>query len=142
MNIPDPWSLQRFVQAEANTYHDALAEIRNGRKKGHWMWFIFPQLKGLGHSPMAQRYAISGREEAAAFLDHLVLGARLRECTVALNGCAENDAVSIFGEIDAMKLRSGLTLFDAVAKPVDPFAACLAKFFDGEKDVATLRLLG
>lgn len=142
MSTSDPWTFQHFIEAQANSYHNALAEIRAGRKRSHWMWFIFPQIEGLGHSPMAQLYAISGREEAKAYLAHSLLGPRLRECTLALNRRPENDPVAIFGEIDAMKLKSSLTLFDAAAEPANPFAACLARFFGGEKDAATMRLLG
>jgi uncharacterized protein (DUF1810 family) len=140
--MTDPYNLQRFVTAQAGTYAAALAEIRAGRKTSHWMWFIFPQIAGLGRSAMAQLYAISGADEARAYLDHPLLGERLRECTEALNALRVPDAEAIFGGTDAMKLKSSLTLFDAVSQPAGPFAMCLARYFGGARDAATLHLLG
>lgn len=142
MNSADPFNLQRFIDAQASTYANALDEIRSGRKTSHWMWFIFPQIAGLGHSAMAQRYAISGREEAAAYLAHPLLAARIRECAAALNRLPGGDAEAIFGGVDAMKLKSSLTLFNAVGGPEEAFAACLAKYYGGVPDAATLRIMG
>jgi uncharacterized protein (DUF1810 family) len=139
----DPYRLERFVTAQdsAGTYQRALAELRAGRKTSHWMWFIFPQVDGLGFSAMAQRYAISGLAEARAYLGHPVLGARLRECTGAVAATGGSTADRILGPVDAMKLRSCMTLF-AVAAPAEPgFGEVLARYFDGELDEATLARL-
>ena len=139
--MSDPFDLERFVAAQAGTYETALAEIRRGRKRSHWMWFIFPQLAGLGHSAMAQRYAIQSLDEARAYLDHPLLGPRLRACVAALQHLAETDAEAVFGGIDAVKLRSSLTLFVEVSD--DPlFPAALEHWFEGKADEATLKLLG
>lgn len=135
--------LERFVAAqdEGGTYERALAELRAGRKTSHWMWFVFPQIAGLGQSAMSRRYAIASLEEARAYLAHPVLGPRLVECSRAL---LEHDGVSareILGEIDAVKLRSSMTLF-ARADPGEPvFAQVLERYFDGEEDEATVRCL-
>jgi uncharacterized protein (DUF1810 family) len=134
--------LDRFVEAQAHSYADALAELRDGRKESHWMWFIFPQIAGLGMSPTSRFYAIASLEEARAYLAHPALGARLRECTEAVLAHAGTRPEAIFGGIDAMKLRSSMTLFDRVADGDNPFARCLAAFFDGEPDARTLALLG
>jgi uncharacterized protein (DUF1810 family) len=143
--VADPFDLQRFLDAQdsGGTYDRALAELRAGRKRSHWMWFVFPQIAGLGHSPTARRYAISELPEAQAYLTHPVLGARLRECTDALLALdpAATDAAAILGGIDAVKLRSSMTLF-ARADPAEPrFAAVLGRFFGGERDPATERRL-
>jgi uncharacterized protein (DUF1810 family) len=120
---------------------DVLRELRAGRKTSHWMWFVFPQVAGLGTSTMAQRYAIASLEEARAYLAHPVLGARLRECCGLLLRAPTDDAHAIFGSPDEMKLRSCLTLF-AAADPADAaFEACLRRFYDGERDPRTLALL-
>lgn len=140
--MTDPYNLQRFVIAQAETYAAALAEIRAGRKTSHWMWYIFPQIAGLGRSAMAKFYAISGADEARAYLDHPLLGERLCECTEALNALHGPDAEAIFGGTDAMKLESSLTLFDAVSQAAGPFDLCLARYFGGARDAATLHLLG
>jgi uncharacterized protein (DUF1810 family) len=138
--MKDPFDLNRFVAAQSDLFHTALGEIRHGRKQTHWMWFIFPQIAGLGQSPIAQRYAISGRNEACAYLDHAMLGLRYRRCVTALQDLPPSDAVAIFGEIDAIKLRSSLTLFAEVSdEPM--FRAALQRWFDGQHDPATLRLL-
>jgi uncharacterized protein (DUF1810 family) len=137
--MTDEFDLSRFVEAQDHgaTYSRAVAEIRAGQKRSHWMWFVFPQIAGLGRSPMAQRYAISSLEEARAYLAHPVLGERLRECVVALLELPERDAEAIFGPVDAMKLRSSLTLF-ARAAPEDPLLAqALGTYFDGVPDAAT-----
>jgi uncharacterized protein (DUF1810 family) len=136
------YELERFVQAQAPVYDTVLAELRAGHKRSHWMWFIFPQIAGLGRSAMAQLYAIGGADEARAYLDHPLLGERLRECTEALNALRVPDAEAIFGGTDAMKLKSSLTLFDTMSRPAGPFDLCLARYFGGARDAATLHLLG
>ena len=133
----DSYDLTRFLAVQAGSYGAALAEIRSGAKRSHWMWYVFPQIAGLGHSAMAQRYAITSLEEARAYLDHPVLGARLRECVAALDGLSDTTAERVFGGIDAVKLRSSLTLFEAAGAP---FSSTIARWF-GERDAATLRLL-
>ena len=133
----DPYGLSRFVEAQAGTHDRALAELRAGRKTGHWMWFVFPQVAGLGRSPTAQHYAVSGLDEARAYLAHPVLGPRLVECAQALLDIPGDDAVAVLGGIDAVKLRSSMTLF-ARADPAQPvFRAVLAKYFGAEEDAAT-----
>lgn len=136
----DPFLLQRFVGAQVAVYPHVLDELRGGRKRSHWMWFVFPQIAGLGRSAMAERYAISSREEAAAFLAHPVLGQRLRECTEAVLAHRDRSAHDIFGSPDDLKFRSSMTLF-AAAGGGEPFTAALARFFAGAPDQATLRLL-
>ncbi len=139
----DPYRLQRFLDAqnEANTYERALSELRAGRKTGHWMWFVFPQIAGLGHSPTAMAYAICSLGEASAYLAHPVLGPRLLECTRALTEIAGASAGDILGAVDAMKLRSSMTLF-ARAAPSEPlFRQVLDRYFDGVADEATERRL-
>jgi len=137
----DPFDLDRFVSAQRETYARALDEVRRGRKRSHWIWYIFPQAAGLGHSPMSQRYAIGSPGEAEAFLNHPVLGTRYRECVSALQALNETSAEAVFGAIDAIKLRSSLTLFAEVSgEPL--FAAALDKWFGGQRDEATLHLLG
>jgi uncharacterized protein (DUF1810 family) len=137
----DPYDLARFVTAQEHNYADALAEIRDGDKVSHWMWFIFPQIAGLGHSSMAQKYAIQSVEEAAAYLVHPVLGPRLIECCEAALGVDGKSAFDIFGTPDDMKLRSCVTLFAAVS-PAGVFNKVLDKFFNGEPDRRTLKLIG
>ena len=132
----DPFGLARFVDAQAAIYPRALAEIRQGRKESHWMWFVFPQIAGLGTSPMAQRYAIRGRAEAEVYLAHPLLGTRYRECVDALQDLVGTDAVSVFGPVDAMKLRSSLTLFIAAGAPA-VLTAALDRWFGGQGDAAT-----
>ena len=138
----DPFNLDRFVQAQERSYDQALAELRRGRKTGHWIWFIFPQIAGLGLSQTSRFYAISSLEEARAYLDDPVLGHRLRECVAAVNSVAGHSARDIFGSPDDLKFRSSMTLF-AAADPAEPlFAAALAKYYDGERDSLTLEKLG
>ena len=140
--MTDPYNLQRFIDAQDGIFDTALAELRSGRKQSHWMWFIFPQLAGLGHSPTAQYYAIASLDEARAYLERPTLGVGLRECVEALLPWAdERTAKQILGSVDAIKLRSSLTLFDRIA-PDDVFAAGLQVFFGGERDERTLALLG
>lgn len=142
MNSSDPHNLQRFTDAQDGIYDSALAELRAGRKQSHWIWFIFPQLAGLGHSPTARYYAIASLEEARAYLNHPTLGTRLRECAGALLPWADKRTPEqILGPVDAIKLRSSLTLFDRVS-PHDIFDGILAGFFGGERDERTLALLG
>lgn len=136
--------LERFVAAQetGGLYDRAMAELRAGRKEGHWMWFVFPQLTGLGHSETARRYAISGVAEARAYLDHPVLGPRLVECARALAGLPPSSAEQIFGALDATKLRSSLTLFMR-ARPEEPlFSALIDTYFDGRPDPLTESRLG
>ena len=138
--MDDPYRLERFVQAQdsAGTYQEAAAELRAGRKASHWMWFIFPQVAGLGFSAMSQRYAISGLAEARAYLDHPVLGPRLAECARIVAATEGRTADDIFGPVDAMKLRSSMTLFAAAAHEEPVFGEVLAKYFGGTSDEATL----
>jgi uncharacterized protein (DUF1810 family) len=139
----DPYRLERFVTAQdaAGTYQRALVELRAGRKASHWMWFIFPQVAGLGFSAMAQRYAISGLAEARAYLAHRLLGHRLRECTGAIAAVDDSTADRILGPVDAMKLRSCMTLFAAAGPEAEVFGEVLTRYFDGEPDEATLSRL-
>jgi uncharacterized protein (DUF1810 family) len=143
-----PTPLDRFVAAQdsGDIYNNALAELRAGAKTGHWMWFVFPQIAGLGRSPMAQRYAITGLDEAKAYLRHPILGARLREAAEAiLPHAGARSAEAILGGIDATKLRSSMTLFArAAATPEEarPFRAVLDAFYGGEEDAATVERLG
>ena len=141
----DRYDLERFVRAqdEGDTYARALTELRDGRKRSHWMWFVFPQVAGLGHSPTARHYAISGREEAEAYLEHPVLGPRLVACAELLNEQDVRDAVAVFGSVDAMKLRSSMTLFAAAAHGPEAraFRAVLDRCFDGEDDPETMSRL-
>ena len=135
--MSDPFDLQRFVTAQDGTYDRALAELRRGRKQSHWMWFVFPQIAGLGRSPTAQHYAISGLDEARAYLRHPTLGPRLRESTRALTELDSDDADAVLGPVDAVKLRSSMTLF-ARADPGEPvFRQVLDRYFGGEPDPAT-----
>ena len=139
MTSEDPYDLQRFVAAQdaGATYDHALAELRAGRKTSHWMWFIFPQIAGLGYSPASRTYAITSLEEARAYLAHPVLGARLTECARILTRMPGRTAEQIFGEVDALKLRSCVTLFMRAA-PGDPvFRQVLDQYFDGIPDSAT-----
>lgn len=138
--MTDPFDLRRFVQAQQRDYATALGELRAGRKRSHWMWYVFPQLRGLGKSSMAQQYGISGLDEARAYLAHPVLGPRLRESAEALLELRETSALAILGSPDDMKLRSSATLFAQVAEPGSPFHRLLDKFFRGQADDATLAL--
>jgi len=133
--------LQRFVDAQEPRIADAMAELRAGRKRTHWMWFVFPQLRGLGHSQMAWHFGIASRDEAAAFLAHAVLGPRLRECVEAVLAVRGRTAHEIFGSPDDLKLRSCLTLFAEVAGGDSVFDRALRQYFAGQPDPATLDLL-
>jgi uncharacterized protein (DUF1810 family) len=138
----DPHDLDRFVQAQARNYDQALAEIRRGRKSSHWMWYIFPQLDGLGFSPTARHYAIKSLAEAEAYLSHPVLGHRLVECAEAALAVEGKTALEIFGSPDNLKLRSCATLFACVSPAGSVFERLLARYYQGERDGKTLRLLG
>lgn len=136
----DPYNLSRFVEAQAGDYEQALAEIRDGRKRSHWMWYVFPQIEGLGSSPISRRYAIKSLDEARAYLDHPVLGQRLVECAESALSVEGWSASDIFGSPDDMKLKSCATLFAEVTPPDSVFARLLNKFFAGERDSRTLGL--
>ncbi|MFC3126971.1 DUF1810 domain-containing protein [Pseudoroseomonas globiformis] len=139
--MSDPYDLDRFVQAQAPVINQVRRELAEGQKRSHWMWFVFPQIAGLGHSPMARRYAIASLEEAVAYLAHPVLGWRLVECTALVNAVRGRSAHQIFGSPDDMKFRSCMTLF-ATARPEQPeFADALVQFYDGRRDPATLAIL-
>ena len=141
MASPDPFNLNRFVDAQEGVWEAALDELRSGSKQSHWMWFIFPQLAGLGRSPTAQFYAIGSLAEARAYLDHPLLGSRLREATEALKSWAgRRTPEQILGPVDALKFRSSLTLFDFV-EPGSAFGEALVNFFGGARDERTLALL-
>ncbi len=135
------YDLQRFVDAQRAVYATALSELRAGHKRSHWMWFIFPQIAGLGHSEMARRYAIRSGDEAAAYLAHPVLGPRLRECASAVAMHADRSVDDIFGAPDNMKFHSSMTLFADVAPHEAIFQDCLDRFFDGVPDAATIERL-
>jgi len=138
---PDPYDLNRFVDAQRGVYDQALAEIRAAHKRSHWMWFIFPQFEGLGVSPTAQHFAIRSLEEARAYLAHPVLGRRLSECADALLALNTASASGIFGAPDDLKLHSSATLFAHVSPPASEFHRLLDKFFAGEPDRKTLALV-
>lgn len=138
--MPDPFHLQRFLDAQAPVYSRVLAELARGQKQSHWMWFIFPQLAGLGRSPMARRFAIASREEAVAYLADAVLGPRLRECTALVNAAEGRTIREILGSPDDVKFHSSVTLFAALS-PDPEFADALAKFYEGKPDQRTLDLL-
>ena len=135
------YDLERFKKAQTQDYGNALREIRNGRKKSHWMWYVFPQVRGLGHSSMADYYGISGIDEAKAYLADLVLGPRLAEISEALMELEEKDAAKIFGFPDVLKLRSCMTLFAAVSGENSVFQKVLDAYYQGEKDERTIALL-
>lgn len=134
--------LQRFLDAQADAYDTALAELKRGRKTSHWMWFVFPQIAGLGHSAMARFYALESLDEARAYLAHPALGARLLACVEAVNALQGRTAHAIFGSPDDLKFRSSLTLFAKAAPEEAAFAEALAKYFGGRLDELTLERLG
>lgn len=138
--MEDKYNLKRFVDAQQHVYPIALKELRDGRKRSHWIWYIFPQLKSLGYSYNAKYYGISGLEEAIAYLNHPVLGARLREVSETMLNLDADDAVAVLGGIDAIKLRSSMTLFD-FASPNDVFARVLQKYFNGQRDNKSMSVL-
>ena len=137
----DPFDLARFVWAQEGTYEHAVRELRSGRKRSHWMWFVFPQLAGLGHGPVARRYAIRSLAEARAYLAHPLLGPRLLECTRILNGLQGLSAHQVFGNPDDLKLGSSMTLFELVAGSDSDFSTVLNRYFGGRRDALTARLL-
>jgi uncharacterized protein (DUF1810 family) len=137
----DPYHLNRFVQAQESDYEQALEEIRSGRKRTHWMWYIFPQYEGLGFSPMSRRYSIKSLAEAKAYLTHSVLGPRLITCVEAVLQVEGRSASEIFGSPDDMKLQSCATLFACVSEPGSVFHQLLHKYFGDGRDVNTLHLL-
>ncbi|SFC14589.1 DUF1810 domain-containing protein [Massilia yuzhufengensis] len=135
------FDLERFVQAQAPVYGKVIDELRAGHKRSHWMWFIFPQIAGLGRSEMAQRYAIASGDEAAAYLAHPVLGKRLRECASIVASLDSDSASAIFGHPDELKFHSSMSLFADVAPDEGVFQACIDKYFDGQPDPETLARL-
>ena len=137
----DPHDLRRFVTAQAPVYAQVCAELGRGRKQSHWMWFVFPQLRGLGRSETARRYGIASPAEAAAYLAHPLLGARLVECTQLMLAIRDKSALEVLGAPDDLKFRSSMTLFAALSPPASCFAAALDRYFDGVADAATLMLL-
>jgi len=137
----DPHDLHRFVEAQDPVIDSVKQELRSGRKRTHWMWFVFPQIRGLGRSARSRRYAIASREEAEAYLSHPVLGQRLRECTEIVNGLEGSSATDVFGSPDDLKFRSSMTLFAAVADDPTPFEAALKRYYGGDPDPKTLELL-
>lgn len=138
----DPYNLQRFLSAQEATYAQAVAELRAGHKRSHWMWFIFPQIEGLGRSDMARRYALASLDEAHAYLAHPVLGARLRECSRLVADLEGKTVEAIFGYPDNMKFHSSMTLFTQAANDNQVFLDCLRKYFQGKPDALTLERLG
>jgi uncharacterized protein (DUF1810 family) len=139
--VKDPYHLQRFIDAQNPVYEQACTELRSGRKESHWMWFIFPQLRGLGSSPTATTFGISSREEAEAYLAHPVLGSRLRDCAILVNEVEGRSAEQIFGYPDVLKFRSSMTLFASITPDNQLFTRALQKYFDGEPDRRTLEQL-
>jgi uncharacterized protein (DUF1810 family) len=137
----DPYDLQRFVDAQNPVFEQVCSELRGGRKEGHWTWFVFPQLKGLGHSWMASKFGISSRDEAEAYLQHPILGPRLRECTRLVNLVEGRSIEQIFGYPDNLKFRSSMTLFACVASDNEIFLNALQKYFGGGFDPLTLARL-
>lgn len=137
----DAYNLNRFLTAHAPTYDSVLTELRAGRKFSHWIWFIFPQITGLGHSDMAQQFAIASLDEAKAYLEHPVLGQRLRECTQLVLNVEGRSADEIFGHPDYLKFRSCMTLFMAATTDNTLFKSALLKYFDGQPDQVTLDIL-
>ena len=140
--MADPYDLQRFVDAQEAVYEDVVAELRAGRKRSHWMWFVFPQLRELGRSATAIHFGIQSRDEAIAYLEHDVLGPRLRRCAQLAAGSGAVTAQALMGSVDALKLRSSMTLFAEVTDDSREFVAVLEKFYDGEPDPLTVEILG
>jgi uncharacterized protein (DUF1810 family) len=136
------YDLQRFVLAQQPVYATALSQLKAGQKKTHWIWFVFPQVDGLGHSAMSQRYAIKSKDEAVAYLGHPLLGTRLAECTRAVLDVGDRTAHEIFGSPDELKFRSSMTLFEGINAGGGPYRKALDRFFGGERDPATLAVLG
>jgi len=141
VNTEDPYDLKRFLSAQEGVYETVLAELKGGQKRTHWMWFIFPQIDGLGYSPAAKRYSIKSREEARQYLNHPVLGKRLLECTGAVVALKGGTVSEIFGYPDDLKFKSSMTLFERIAGPDTVFSSALDRYCHGERDATTLRLL-
>lgn len=137
----DPYGLQRFVNAQEPVYDEIVEELRQGRKRSHWMWFIFPQIRGLGASAMSKRFAISSLAEAEAYLTHPLLGARLRECTELVMQHSDRSIEAILGPVDSLKFRSSMTLYAQITTADDVFATALEMIYGGEADALTLRQL-
>ena len=137
----DPFELSRFLKAQDRVYDRVLSELRSGRKRTHWMWFVFPQIEGLGYSSTTQYYSIKSKEEARQYLNHPLLGKRLRECAESILALEGLSASSIFGYPDDLKLKSSMTLFASVAEPQSVFSRVLEKYFQGNRDERTLALL-
>jgi uncharacterized protein (DUF1810 family) len=135
------YDLDRFLEAQENVYAEALEELRAGRKRSHWMWFIFPQFDGLGVSPTSRHYAIRSLDEARAYLHHPILGPRLLECTEAVNRLQGFSIRQVFGSPDDVKFRSSMTMFELASGPESVFASALTKYFDGEPDARTVELV-
>ncbi|OIB56179.1 DUF1810 domain-containing protein [Natrialba sp. SSL1] len=140
-NADDPYNLQRFVEAQDPVIEEVKEELRSGRKRTHWMWYIFPQIEGLGSSQMAQRYAISSQDEAEAYLAYPILGSRLCECTTIVNAVEGRSVNEIFGSPDDLKFRSSMTLFETVADDPTPFRTALEQYYENNRDSKTLELL-
>jgi uncharacterized protein (DUF1810 family) len=139
--MDDPYDLQRFVDAQNPVYGQVCAELAAGAKRSHWIWFIFPQLKGLGRSATALHYGLGGRDEAQAYWRHALLGARLKECSALVLAVQGKSALQIFGSPDDMKFRSSMTLFEQVAPDEPVFAQALRRYYGGQRDERTLALL-
>ena len=138
----DPFDLSRFISAQEGIYDRALAELRDGLKRSHWMWYIFPQVEGLGHSPTTRLYSIKSLEEARQYLAHPVLGPRLLECAKAVLAVQGRSAADIFGHPDDWKLQSSMTLFELVSGPESVFGRILDKYYQGKRDTRTLQIVG
>ena len=141
-DLGDPYDLNRFISAQEGVYDRALAELRGGLKRSHWMWYIFPQIDGLGHSPTTRHYSIKSLEEARQYLAHPVLGARLVACTEAVLAVQGQSASDIFGHPDDWKLQSSMTLFELAAGPGSVFGRVLEKYYQGKQDSKTLQIVG
>jgi uncharacterized protein (DUF1810 family) len=141
-DLGDPYDLHRFISAQEGVYDRALAELRSGLKRSHWMWYIFPQIDGLGHSPTTRLYSIKSPEEARQYLAHPVLGARLVECAEAVMAVQGQSASDIFGHPDDWKLQSSMTLFGLVSGPGSVFERVLEKYYQGKEDSRTLQIVG
>ncbi|GAA5443934.1 hypothetical protein Misp06_02112 [Microbulbifer sp. NBRC 101763] len=140
--MKENFDLERFIKAQEHSYEDALLELKNGKKRSHWMWYIFPQVVGLGHSSMAQKYGIKNLEEAKAYLAQPTLGQRLKSCCHALLDIHDRSAHDIFGSPDDMKLKSSMTLFSLAEKEESLFKDVLDRYYNGKSDAHTLELLG
>ncbi len=140
VTVPDLFNLNRFLEAQEHVFPTALSELKDGHKRSHWMWYIFPQLKFLGHSYKSKFYGISGVDEALSYLENPILGQRLREVSITILNLLTNNATDVFGDIDSCKLHSSMTLFDMVS-PNDIFARVLDKYFNGQRDCRTINIV-